>query len=1691
MTTYNTRTVKPSGGDYTSLSNWEAGRQANLVALDYIEEADCYNMQDTTDVVIDGWTTGVNNYITILGASSDKTNINTGLWSTQRYRLEDTAADGNIPLTIAESYVRIAGLQIAKTNAGSYSNEIINISGLDETVSQLYIDSCIVKMTPNTGANVLYSNGGRISIRNSIIYGGLQTGITGNWGTSKSYWEIDNCTITKNGTYGISSDSDGITVKNSYLGGNNSGDLFGTIVSITNSTVSLATAGFVNVADGTEDFHLQNRTVLLGFGTDLTTLWNSFWGGVRDIDDHTRISPWNIGACQGLITNVRTIKPSGGSYTSLSNWEAGRQTDINYLNAIEIAECYAMNDTSPLTIDGWTTSSTNYILIRQAASDGYSGKWDTSKYYITGTGGNNVIQLSEEYVRLDHIQIDKTASSSSFASGITLTATGTLQEYRFSNCIIRGTISGTATAMRGINCTSLGAGTRSVYVWNCDVSGFINGADNEAKALRGSDGFQFYVYNTTLYNNYQGINTSATTFTLINTIFSGHTIDVDIGGSITGTYCSTTNSTAAGLAAGTGNRFSQTFTFRNAGSGDFHLASTDAGAKGYGQTNPGSGLFLDDIDGKTRIAPWDIGADQYGPIVKTVTVKPSGGSYTSLNNAFAGEITNLVTIDTQLNINCYAMQDTTPVYTGVGWATDATRYVQISTPTTERHSGVYDTSKYRLETTSDTGIDVVSGLQYLRIIGLQFQLTRSTSYSYAIHISDGPTWIDSNIIKGVVSGVDNHAGIALSDPNINYISNNLIYGFNVNSSNGIYVSSSSGDNYIYNNTFVNNSRGIDLNAFNSARFTNNIFRSCGTCVVEATPTYSNYNATDLSSLGYTSGSYDRVSQTFTFANEGAVDYHLTFSDMGARGHGANLSADPYYAFTNDLDGQNRSTPWDIGADAVSIRRLQSVFGASSSGQYSIAFTLPNNVVVGNVVVITAAVWGGTTFVLGDATKTAGTSTIGAIQLDNVFSSSVSGLQLATWSVTITGTGSLTVTVTHASSDYVTAGMQEYIGIDTASSRFLSTSQADSLGTTYGPITSSLVIPLHGVFIGLVAENTLTTSTYTPTTFNLIWVEPDDGAYEAAATSDLIVTTGTTSPANWYDPMGTSWSATNVAYRSSLQINIRTVKTSAGDYTSLSNWEAGRQGDIASLNFVEEAECYSMVDTAQMYISGWTTGVNNYIKIYTPTSERHRGKWDASKYVLSVTDNAAFSSESGYLTIDGLQITTVSPTGSGNHIVSLIDANSFLLSNCIFKGHNHTSYTQYGVWCRSNGQNTNMFNCLIYNIKAITGNYCVNVDYSGTKNIYSCTAIGGQYGIARTDTSTLVIKNCYCGNSSAGDFHLATSLTTCASSDVSGSVGLTSIAVSTTTFFNVTAGSDDYHLFYKSALKGVGTNTSGDTAPLNFTVDIDGQSRGTVWDIGADQQSILRVQSTGNSASSDPIVLAYPSNVTSGNLLVFCTASYNNAATLASVTKTSGSATLGTAQIDISYSSLDYGSAPQIVTIFSVPVTGTGSCTITFDQSLVSANYSSLTIQEYSGADITSTRVGGTNTGTGSTSPETTGTVSSGSIGGVFVGAIAINNEVSEAPAVGSNFLNIYSTGNPVVLPCGFEDYTVPGSVTIGASWTTVVSEPWGAAIVVYKAYSSSPAITAYFKNINNIIKSNIKSMNGVLIANVKNVDGLS
>jgi PKD repeat protein len=91
-------------------------------------------------------------------------------------------------------------------------------------------------------------------------------------------------------------------------------------------------------------------------------------------------------------------------------------------------------------------------------------------------------------------------------------------------------------------------------------------------------------------------------------------------------------------------------------------------------------------------------------------------------------------------------------------------------------------------------------------------------------------------------------------------------------------------------------------------FVNNLV--IGSIAVDSGNTVS-YCATENGTAGAFGGEGNRVNQTFAFVDAANGDYHLSPTDTGARNWGTAGIACP---LTTDIDGEERGTPWDIGAD---------------------------------------------------------------------------------------------------------------------------------------------------------------------------------------------------------------------------------------------------------------------------------------------------------------------------------------------------------------------------------------------------------------------------------------------------------------------------------------------------------------------------------------------------------------------------------------------------------------------------------------------------------------------------------------------------------------------------------------------------------------------------------------------------------
>jgi hypothetical protein len=266
----------------------------------------------------------------------------------------------------------------------------------------------------------------------------------------------------------------------------------------------------------------------------------------------------------------------------------------------------------------------------------------------------------------------------------------------------------------------------------------------------------------------------------------------------------------------------------------------------------------------------------------------------------------------------------------------------------------------------------------------------------------------------------------------------------------------------------------------------------------------------------------------------------------------------------------------------------------------------------------------------------------------------------------------------------------------------------------------------------------------------------------------------------------------------------------GDYSSLSAAEAGEQANLVTGDVQLDIECYAFADTTAVTVDGWTTDATRYVRIFTPTAERHDGKWDTSAYRLYVsgaTFGNLLSLAEDYTRVEGIQVRNdsnfnrgVDSTGTG----VLLDSCLVLLP-AVVDGYD-------GV--KQSGGSLTVRNCVVLGGGGTSGINAAAAD--------NCTVVGWGNGF-----NVATARNCYSGNNTGSDFN-GGSLTTCASEDATGTGGLTGVAYSTANFTSVTGGSEDLHLVSGSALRGVGTDLSG-----TFTEDIDGDTR-SAWDIGADE-----------------------------------------------------------------------------------------------------------------------------------------------------------------------------------------------------------------------------------------------------------------
>jgi hypothetical protein len=312
---------------------------------------------------------------------------------------------------------------------------------------------------------------------------------------------------------------------------------------------------------------------------------------------------------------------------------------------------------------------------------------------------------------------------------------------------------------------------------------------------------------------------------------------------------------------------------------------------------------------------------------------------------------DLVAAGVVMNVACYADGNDTVAVTVNGWTTSAEAYISIFTPyvsgqvgTSQRHAGVWDPTKYTLVvgTQAYGGLLVIQD-EHVRVTGLQIESTVSkgggaSQRPAGIELTVGASSdvrVSHNIMRNTGGGTGDYWAGAIIQNNTGGTLrawNNVMYGWGSGIFSEFPVSNPSNVT-VYNNTIV----GSDDAGIAFAGHASGTYRVANNLVQGAATNYSfgtalDYSATNLSQDA-TSPQVGLRSRTVAFV--GAPNYHLSAADTMAKDQGTDLSADPVLAVYDDIDGQLRAVPWDIGMDdangttAVKLISLAAVPGDSS------------------------------------------------------------------------------------------------------------------------------------------------------------------------------------------------------------------------------------------------------------------------------------------------------------------------------------------------------------------------------------------------------------------------------------------------------------------------------------------------------------------------------------------------------------------------------------------------------------------------------------------------------------------------------------------------------------------------------------------------------------------------------------------
>lgn len=306
-------------------------------------------------------------------------------------------------------------------------------------------------------------------------------------------------------------------------------------------------------------------------------------------------------------TDNKMVKAAAGDYTTLALAEAGEQADFVATDVLQRIELFNVADVTGVVIDGSTTDATRHWDIYGTSGGEATMPFSASRYRLTLD--QNAININDLHTWLTRFQV---SISGAGAARKAIQFNSDAEGSRAVGMLVRNLDGAVANILFSVEIQAVAPAT--AYIINC--VGIGNAASGLGIDVQSNGGASIYLYNTTMVANGTNFNRASGTTTIKNCLGAAK-VTADFAGAVT----ANNNASSDATASGTGSRINQTFTFVNAGTGDYHIGSADAGAKDFGAdlSADANFPFSTDFDGAPRGALWDIGATEAASVAANIT----------------------------------------------------------------------------------------------------------------------------------------------------------------------------------------------------------------------------------------------------------------------------------------------------------------------------------------------------------------------------------------------------------------------------------------------------------------------------------------------------------------------------------------------------------------------------------------------------------------------------------------------------------------------------------------------------------------------------------------------------------------------------------------------------------------------------------------------------------------------------------------------------------------------------------------------------------------------------------------------------------------------------------------------------------------------------------------------------------------